>query len=71
VQLTGPFGVNPPEWQWLSEGDQVCFVFNRQSLASPNVPAFTVSRKPNSSFIEWFVDLTVCASTHGGTDGKA
>ena len=42
-----------------------------QSLANPNVPVFTVSRKPNSSFIEWFVDLTVCASTHGGTDGEA
>jgi hypothetical protein len=71
VQLTGPFGVNPPEWQWLSEGDQVRFVFNRQSLSNPNVPVFTVSRKPNSSFIEWFVDLTVLAATHGGTDGEA
>ena len=71
VQLTGPLGVNPPEWQWLSEGNQVRFVFNRQSLANQNAPVFTVSRKPNSRFIEWFVDLTVLSTTQGGSDGEA
>ena len=71
VQLSGPLGVNPPEWQWLSEGDQARFVFNRQSLASPNVPVFTVTRKPNSSFIEWFVDVTVWAMGQGEANDAA
>lgn len=69
IQLTAPCGVNPPEWQWLSEGDQVRLVCNRQSLANPNVPVFTVTRQPNSSCIEWLVELTVCPATTGETDG--